>query len=279
MIISDDKIEELKATANRVRVNAIKMAVNTKGRGAHIGSSLSCVEIVTALYCGVMNYCNSNHTDEARDRFICSKTHAVLATYPILHEIGLIAEEDLLNYRQDGSDLFGYPRNTNFGLEFEGGSLGMGLSFGIGQALAARLRNLTYRTFVLLGDGELNEGSVWEGFMAASQYKLANLTVIIDRNNMSLDGDTESIIALEPLQDKLVSFGWHVLRCNGHNFAELFHTFAKTSDEKPSVVIADTIKGKGVSFMENRREWHQARINEEQSKKALAELAEVRNGH
>jgi len=277
MNITNQKVKELKEIANRIRINAIEMAMKTKGRGAHLSTSFSCVEIVTSLYFGIMNYCNTKTADINRDRFICSKTHAVLATYPVLHELGLISAQELLDYRQDGSELYGYPRNLDFGLEFEGGSLGMGLSYGVGQALAARIKNLDYRVFVLLGDGELNEGSVWEGFMAAAHYHLDNITAIIDRNRLSLDGDTENVMALESLEAKLVSFGWHVLSCNGHDFKELFAALSQRSDQKPTAIIANTIKGKGVLFMEGQREWHQARLNKDQYENAISELRGVEN--
>jgi len=218
-----------------------------------------------------MRYDAGNPEDERRDRFIISKNHAGLALYSALAEFGLITKDELESYHLDGSDLFGYPRNLKTGMEFEGGSLGMGLSYGIGQALAARLKGLDFRAFVLLGDGELNEGSVWEAFMAAPHFKLGNITAIIDRNRYSIDGETENIMALEPLDKKLSSFGWHVISCDGHDFKGLADAFSHMADDRPTAVIANTVKGKGISFMENRREWHQARMSAEQLEQALAE--------
>lgn len=272
-MISSEKLSEIKAIAKRMRVHAMKMASITRGRGAHIGSSLSCIEILAVLYFSVMKYDVKNPCDINRDRFICSKTHAVLATYPVLHEAGFFSESVLLDYHEDGSPLFGYPRNVRLGLEFEGGSLGMGLSYGVGQALAARFKGLDYKTYVLLGDGELNEGSVWEAAASAAHYKLANLVAIIDRNRLCLDGDTEIVMALGDLSSKFASFGWHVLLCGGHDLRELLQAFSSLSGDKPTVIIAETIKGKGVSFMENRREWHQSRITKEQFGMAMAELS------
>ena len=275
-VISDGIITNLETIAKRIRVNILETATKTKReRGAHIGPSLSCVEVMTALYFYAMKYDPSRPDDIKRDRFICSKTHSDLSTYSTLFELGLISKEELLNCHQDGNDLFGYPRNIKKGLEFEGGSLGMGLAYGVGQALAAKLKYLEYQTYVLLGDGELNEGAVWEAFMAGAHYKLANLTAIIDRNLLCLDGDTEQVMAIEPLADKLVSFGWHAISCDGHNFRELLSALSSLSSEKPTAIIAKTIKGKGVSFIENRREWHQTKINADQYEKAVSEIERV----
>ena len=271
--MSSDEHNNLVNIAKRIRTNVIKTAASIRGvRGAHIGPSLSCVEILTALYFNAMQYDIKNPRDETRDRFILSKTHAGLTQYATFVEAGLISDDDLAGYHEDGCELFGYPRNIDIGMEFEGGSLGMGLSYGVGQALAAKIKKLNYRVYVLLGDGELNEGSIWEAFMSAAHYKLANLVAVVDRNSFCIDGDTEKIMAIEPLDDKLRSFGWHVISCNGHDFDELCVALSEHSADKPTAIIAKTVKGKGVSFMENRREWHQAKISGEQFKQAMSEM-------
>ena len=270
------KNADFESIANRIRVNILETAAITqRERGAHIGPSLSCVEIMVALYFGAMNYDPTRPDWENRDRFVNSKTHSDLSTYATLFEAGFITKDELLTCHQNGGELYGYPRNISKGLEFEGGSLGMGLSYGVGQALAARLKKLDYRAFVLLGDGELSEGTVWEAFMSAAHFKLVNLIAIIDRNQLCIDGDTESIMAIEPLTDKLRSFGWHVISCDGHCFEELCCAFKGLSVDKPTAIVAKTVKGKGVSFMENRREWHQTKISAEQLKIAITEIEEA----
>ena len=262
--------EHLMDVSKRIRVNILAAAEKVKkGRGAHFGPSLSCVEILVALYFQKMR---GKLTMHDRDRFIMSKNHGGLALYSVFVEKGLLTEEQLLAYNQDGSDLFGYPKNIQIGVDYEGGSLGMGLSYGVGQALAAKLKKLDYHTFVLLGDGELNEGTVWEAFMSGAHFKLSNLTAIIDRNKFCIDGETEDVMAIEPLKDKILSFGWNVITCDGHDFNELIEAFDNLPSDKPTAVIANTVKGKGVSFMEYRREWHQARINKEQFEIAMNEL-------
>ncbi len=268
-----DRMEtELEKMAKRIRRAAIDMAFASGNNGAHLGGSLSCVEIMTVLYGKVLKLNPENPTWQERDRFLPSKNHCVLSHFPALAERGYLRREELMEFQMDGGRMTGYPRNPDIGLEYSGGSLGMALSAGIGMALALRERKSTARVFVLVGDGELNEGSIWEGFMSAAQYQLDNLVVIIDRNHLSYDGDTEEIMGIAPIDEKMKSFNWHVHTCDGHSIHELLRCFEQLQSGKPNVIIADTVKGKGISFMENRPEWHHSRLSKAQYEAACKEL-------
>lgn len=272
MIYSPNQIEEIEAMAKRMRLAALDMAFSTGKGGAHLGGGLSCIEIFAALYGGVLRYDTKNPYWPERDRFLASKNHCVLAQFPALYEAGYIEEHELKELAKDGGRINGYPLNVEIGLEYSGGSLGMAISVGIGIALALREDKRNARVYVLMGDGELNEGSVWEAFMSAAQYKLDNLTVIIDRNHLCYDGDTEQIMALDDLGKKFQSFRWNVSQCNGHSIHELLQAFDRQIAGSPCAVIAETIKGKGVSFMENRPEWHHGVLNQKQYAQARVEV-------
>lgn len=269
---SADNIKRIQEMARRMRLAALDMALTAGDSGSHLGGGLSCIEIMAVLYGAVMQYDVSRPTWSERDRFFPSKNHCVLAHFPALCEAGFLSRDELLEFKKDGGRLTGYPRNLDIGLEYSGGSLGMAISVGVGVSLALREQNRQNRVYVLMGDGELDEGSIWEAFMSAAHYRLSNLTVIIDRNHLSYDGDTESVMALGDLTAKLTAFGWHVVNCNGHNIASLLRAFASISDSRPTVIIADTVKGKGVSFIENRREWHHNRLTKEQYAQAVEEV-------
>ncbi len=259
--------------AYEMRKDALKMALLAGNSGAHIGGGLSMIEIMSVLYIGVMRLDASNPYSEVRDRFILSKGHGVLALYPALNQAGFIPKDDLWTFKSNDTYLFGHPSiNQNIGIEFSSGSLGQGLSIGVGVCLALRMKNnTTSRTFVLLGDGECDEGSVWEAAAAAAHYKLNNLVAIVDKNKIQYDGLTENVLSMEPFVAKWESFGWKVIAVNGHNIEQLY-TALTTSDERPIVVIADTVKGKGVSFMENDPRWHNSRLTKEQYDQAIAEI-------
>ena len=208
---SKERVEELKEMVKRMRLDALDMALSTGDKGSHLGGSLSCMEILAVLYGEVMQYDVKNPTWEDRDRFLPSKNHCVLAHFPALAEMGFIPHEELFEFQKDGGRLTGYPRNVEVGLEYSGGSLGMAISVGIGMALSFREHKKPSKVYVLMGDGELNEGCIWEAFMAAAQYKLDNLVAIIDRNHLSYDGDTEEVMGLESLEGKMKAFNWNVI--------------------------------------------------------------------
>ncbi|HTY81881.1 MAG TPA: transketolase [Dehalococcoidales bacterium] len=266
--------EDLSAVAKRLRLHIIKMIA--KAGSGHPGGSLSAVEIVTALYWKILRHKPSDPNWPNRDRFILSKGHAAPVLYAALAECGYFPIDELQTLRQLHSRLQGHADRTHTpGVEMSSGSLGQGLSFGIGCALAARLDKKDWRTYVLLGDGECEEGQVWEAAMAAPHYKLDNLVAIVDNNGLQLSGCAADIMNLEPYADKFASFGWHTSEVDGHNFTELLSAFeeAKMVRGKPVAIIAKTVKGKGVSFMENNVAFHGAAPNAQQLEIALKELA------
>lgn len=269
---SKEKADKLKQMAKRMRLDALDMALSTGQKGAHLGGSLSCMEILAVLYGEVLRVDPKDAEWRERDRFIPSKNHCTLAHFPALAEAGFIEKSELVDFVKDGGRMTGYPRNVEIGLEYSGGSLGMAISVGVGIAYASREQGRSNRVYVLMGDGELNEGCIWEAFMSAYQYQLDNLVAIIDRNHLSYDGDTEEVMALESLEDKLKAFNWHTICCDGHNTADLLQAFSEIKKGVPNVIIADTIKGKGVSFIENRREWHHNHITKEQYEQAREEI-------
>lgn len=276
--ISKDLVTSLEAMSKRMRLNGLDMAKATGDKGAHLGGSFSCIEILAVLYGAVLEYNLHDPENPNRDRFLPSKNHCTLAHFPALYEAGFIKKEELLEFQKDGGRLTGYPKNLEVGLEYSGGSLGQAIGVAIGMAISMREADILKKVFVLMGDGELNEGSVWESFMFAAHYKLDNLVVIVDRNHLSYDGDTEDVMSLEPLDEKLKSFNLNVIKCNGHDITDLLKAFASINSSendrkgKPTVIIADTIKGKGVSFIENHREWHHHALTDEQYLSAKSEI-------
>lgn len=242
----------------------------------HPGGSLSAVEILVYLYFYKMKYDSKNPRWEDRDRFILSKGHATPVMYSILAYAGFFPREDLKHFRKLGSHLQGHPSYLEVpGIEASTGSLGMGLSIANGMALAGKLDKKDYRVYVLLGDGEIQEGQIWEASMTSSRHKLDNLTAILDNNNLQIDGKVSDIKNPYPLEDKWRSFGWEVFTIDGHSFDEIHRAIsdAEKVKGKPSIIIAKTIKGKGVSFMENNYEWHGRAPKEEERLQALRELS------
>ncbi|MBE0479456.1 MAG: transketolase [Dehalococcoidia bacterium] len=263
----------MRATARTLRRHIIQM-IGKAGSG-HPGGSLSAAEIVTALYFGVLRHDPSNPRWAERDRFILSKGHAAPLLYAALAESGYFPVSELATLRSYGSRLQGHCDMTiTPGVEISSGSLGQGLSFGVGIALAGRLDCLPYRVYVLLGDGECDEGQVWEAAMAGSHFALENLTAIVDRNGQQIDGWNSEVMNLEPLAGKWKSFGWHVIEADGHDLGQLLDAFqeARATKGKPSVIIANTVKGKGVSFMENNLDFHGKAPSAAEVEKALKEL-------
>lgn len=267
-----EKVELLTEMAKRMRLSALDMALAAGNSGSHLGGSLSCIEIMAVLYGEILQLDPKNPNWEGRDRFLPSKNHCTLAHFPALVEAGFLSREELTEFKKDGGRMTGYPQNLELGLEYSGGSLGMAISVGIGVALALREKNMSNQVYVLMGDGELNEGSIWEAFMSAAHYKLDNVTAIIDRNHLSYDGDTEEVMGLGDLEKKMGSFGWNAISCNGHNVEELLEAFASRKRGVPNIILADTVKGKGVSFVENRREWHHHSLTEQQYDEARKEI-------
>ncbi|OIQ58728.1 transketolase [Moorella thermoacetica] len=266
--------QTLTATARQIRRDIVRM-VGAAGSG-HPGGSLSAVEIVTALYFKVMRLDPERPDWPERDRFVLSKGHAAPVLYAALAERGFFAVDKLDTLRQLGSPLQGHPdRKALPGVEVSTGSLGHGLAVANGMALAGRLDGRDYRVYVLLGDGELEEGMVWEGAMAAAHYRLDNLTAIVDHNHLQIDGRVEEVMSPEPVADKFRAFGWEVQTIDGHDFGQILDALERTREVKgkPTVIIAETIKGKGVSFMENQAGWHGKAPKPEEVEKALAELA------
>lgn len=268
------RIGELKQIANRVRVEVVK-SIYGAGSG-HLGGSLSAAEILTALYFEKMRINPEEPSWEGRDRFILSKGHAGPVLYATLAMRGYFPVQELDTLRKMGSRLSGHPACFKTpGIEMTSGSLGQGLSVGLGMRLAGRAKKEDYRVFVLLGDGELQEGQNWEAAMAAAHFKIDNLIAIIDYNRVQLDGTIDEIMEVEPLADKWTSFGWNVLQMEGHDLNEILPTLDQAitlSQSGPVVIIARTNKGKGVSFMENKAEWHGKVPTEEEFRQALAEL-------
>lgn len=240
----------------------------------HLGGGLSMVEIMATLYARVLRYDPVDPRWPGRDRFILSKGHGVLGYFPALLAAGIIDEAVFNAFQTNGSDLIAHPvMNLDLGIESSNGSLGQGLSMAIGIALAARRKQQPFRTYVLLGDGECNEGSVWEAVMSAAQLKLDNLVIAIDYNKLQSDGDARQIIDLADLAGKFRSFGWDVYDVDGHDVAQLVAAFeAPPAPDKPRVVVAHTVKGKGISFMENNNEWHHNRLTKASYELALSEL-------
>ncbi len=253
--------------SRRVRISVLEMIYRTGS--PHIGPSFSVVEILVALYFRFMNAT----AGAERDRFLLSKGHACPALYAVLHEKGLISREDLDGFALDGGTLQQHPvLDPGRGIEASTGSLGHGLSIAAGMALAGRVDGKEYKVYVLLSDGELNEGSVWEAVMFAGHHGLDNLVALVDYNRMQALGRTDDIVGLDPLGEKWRAFGWHVHEVDGHDFGEIFEALGALSMGRPNVLILHTVKGKGVSFMENDVLWHYRSPDEREYEAALKEL-------
>lgn len=272
-------IGELEHKARQVRQLIVETVIHA-GVG-HAGGSLSAAEVMTALYFDILNIDTANPHWEDRDRFVLSKGHGAVGLYSHLHLRGLMSKETLLTFRANGSLLAGHPdmRKVPF-VEMSTGSLGHGLSVGIGMALAGRMDKKNYRVFVMIGDGESQEGSIWEGAMSAAHYKLDTLTVIADRNKIQIDGFTEDIMSVEPYADKWRAFGWEVREIDGHSMAEVVSTLRSVpfAPGKPSLIVSHTVKGKGVSFMENNYVWHGGAPKGELAEQAKREVAAALEG-
>lgn len=263
----------LNEITNVIRKDIVSMIC--KSKSGHPGGSLSAVEILTALYFDQMNIDPTNPKMEDRDRFVLSKGHAAPALYATLAKRGYFDREELNHLRKLGSMLQGHPDMKKIpGVEMSTGSLGQGFSVACGMAMAAKLDNAPWNVYALLGDGEVQEGIIWEAAMSAAHYKLDNMIAFLDYNGLQIDGEVESVMSINPIEDKFKTFGWNVITIDGHDFDQIFAALdmAKDTVGKPTMIIAKTIKGKGVSFMENEASWHGSAPNEEQLEQALSEL-------
>ncbi len=273
MSLPAPQLHHLQKQANQIRQEIIKMLVEA-GSG-HSAGPLGMADIFTALYFHILNH-DPNHPDMLdRDRLVLSNGHICPVLYTTMAFAGYFPKSELSTLRKLGSRLQGHPhRGTLPGLETTSGPLGSGLSQACGMALAAKMDGAKWRVICLMSDGEHEEGNTWEAFMLAGKYKLHNLTALVDRNNIQIDGNTEDVMPLEPLRQKYEAFGWHVIEIDGHNFEEIIAAFdqAKAIQEKPTMILAHTIPGKGVSFMENDYKWHGTPPNKEQAEEALKEL-------
>ncbi|AGI47207.1 Transketolase, N-terminal subunit [Thermoplasmatales archaeon BRNA1] len=269
-------MEELQKMANKLRLDVVEMT--TEAGSGHPGGSLSSADLLAALYFRIMNVDPADPYKEDRDRFILSKGHAAPILYAALAERGYFPVEELKTLRKIGSRLQGHPAYRDVpGVEVTTGSLGQGLSMACGIAMAGRMDGKDYRVYCLLGDGELQEGQNWEAAMFAHQYNLSNITAFVDRNKLQICGNTEEVMALDPLMEKWRYFGWNVIVIDGHNIRQIIDACDKAARSKknPSMIILNTVKGKGVSFMENNAGFHGKSCSPEEHEKAVSELREV----
>ena len=265
--------EELEKLAKKIRLGIIDEVYY--GKSGHPGGSLSIADIMTVLYFDEMNIDNENPKWEDRDRLVLSKGHCSPALYAALAYRGYFPVEDLKTFRNINSYLQGHPDKKNIpGVDMSTGSLGQGLSAANGMAISAKLNNKDYRVYCILGDGEIEEGQIWEAAMSSSKYKLDNLCVIIDNNNLQIDGTIDEVMSSKPIDDKFRSFGFEIIKIDGHNIEEIKSAFevAKNVKEKPVCIIAKTVKGKGVKYMENKVDWHGKAPNEDEYKQAIIDI-------
>lgn len=266
-------LDALKEYARQIRIDSLKMI--TQAKSGHPGGSLSVADICSALMFGVMKHDPKNPRWAERDRFVMSKGHCIPAWYSALAQAGYVSRDDLVSLRMLSSPFQGHPDPARLDcVEAATGSLGQGLSIALGMALAARLDKADWRTYCVIGDGESQEGQIWEAAMAAGKYKLDNLTVILDHNNGQIDGYVEDVMPIDPIDAKWRAFNWHVIAINGHDMEQILRALdeAKATEGRPTMIWAKTVKGKGVSFMENEYSWHGKAPSDEQRDQALSEL-------
>ncbi|WP_187148477.1 transketolase [Geobacter metallireducens] len=274
-IVDSEKIAQLQEKARQLRVDIVKTL--HKSQSGHTGGSLSAIDMVTALYFQVMKHNPADPAWPGRDRFVLCKGHAAPALYVALAEAGYFPKEDLMTLRRLGSHLQGHPDSKQTpGVEVCTGSLGQGLSMANGMALGLRLDGSSSRVYALLGDGELQEGQVWEAAMAAGHYKLDNLCALVDVNRLQIDGEVAKVMAVEPVTDKFRAFGWNVIDIDGHDMGAIVTALGQAAEAKgkPTVIVARTVKGKGVSFFENKASYHGVAPSDEELPKALECLGE-----
>lgn len=266
------KLQELSIQATKARLLAVKM-VHDAASG-HPGGSLSCMDVLTTLYFDVMHVDPNQPQDPDRDRFVMSKGHCSPAVYSVLALRGFFPEEDLKMFRSIDGHMSGHVEMHVPGVDMSTGSLGQGISAAVGMALGGKYNKKNYRVYAIMGDGEIAEGQVWEAMLTAAKFKLDNLCAVVDVNGLQIDGKTEDVMPTEPLDQKFEAFGWHVIKIDGHDYEAIENAFAEAESikGKPTMILAKTIKGKGVSFMENDAGWHGKAPNDEQYTQAKAEL-------
>ncbi len=267
-------MNEMKAMSFELRQNVVDMIM--AGKGGHIGGDMSLMDILTTLYFKVMNISPENQDDPGRDRFILSKGHSVETLYAVLAKKGFFPIEKVIaEFSRFGSQFIGHPNNKLPGIEMNSGSLGHGLPVAVGMALAGKMDGASYRVYTVIGDGELAEGSIWEGVMAASQFSLDNLCAVVDRNRLQISGNTEDVMHQDDVRARFEAFGWHVIEVDGHDFDALESAFANAAATKgcPTLVLADTVKGYGSALMENKANWHHHLPDAEEYKQIMADLA------
>jgi transketolase len=265
--------EQLREIARQLRITTVKM-IHRAGSG-HTGSSLSCLDLLTCLYFAEMAHYPFDPDWAERDRFVLSKGHAAPALYAVLHKLGYVTRQDVWRLRQLESILQGHPDSRRCpGVEASTGSLGQGLSIAHGMALALRDRSPTPRVYALLGDGELQEGQVWEAAMSAAHYRTDNLCALVDANGLQIDGVVAEVMSVQPIAAKVSAFGWHAMEVDGHDIEDILGALERAREQKgkPTMIVARTTKGKGVSFAENKVEWHGKAPNDQQLAQAIAEL-------
>lgn len=268
-------MNELKVLSYDLRRNVVDMILS--GKGGHIGGDMSMMDILVTLYFKVMNISPENQNDPDRDRFILSKGHSVETLYAVLAEKGFFSINEVISqFSKFGSPYIGHPNNKLPGIEMNSGSLGHGLSVAVGMALSGKMDGRSYRVYTIMGDGELAEGSVWEGAMSAGHYRLDNLCAIVDRNRLQISGSTEDVMHHDDLAARFAAFGWHVVSADGHDYDALAAAFeeAKNTKGQPTVLIANTIKGYGSGIMENKAGWHHHLPNQEEYEQIIADFAE-----
>ena len=270
---TEEKINSIKILRKKILKNIVDTAYYAGASSAHIGGALSSADIVSTLFSEFIKINPENFSKNDRDYFILSKGHACLVYYAVLVELGFFQKDLLKSFEKTDSFLLGHPvLHKDYGIDFSTGSLGMGLSIGIGLAISLKKKKSEKKVYVIIGDGECNEGSIWEGIMSAPHFKLNNLTIIIDKNNLQQTGKNKEIMDLGDLKNKLSEFGWEAYSVNGHSIEDLYDVFSKKTDLKPKAVIANTIKGKGLSFAENNNKFHHTVLTKTLYEKALEEI-------
>ena len=271
--MTDKKFNNTKEFSKKLRRKILDLSYYAGSSSSHFGGALSSVEIIATLFNDIMSFNKENFQQNERDRFILSKGHGCMVYYAVLNLLGIVSDEQLKTFEKDNSDLPGHPvKNDNFGIDFSTGSLGMGLSLAAGVAVALKKKNIDKRVFALIGDGECNEGIVWETALCAPNLKLNNLTVIIDNNNFQQTGSTKQIMNTDNIESKWKSFGWKTVTIDGHDINQIYEELKEKDNNSPNVVICKTIKGKGFTFSENNNDWHHKIMTEKNYRSAIDEL-------
>ncbi len=275
-MVSEQELKKLKETAREIRINIIKML--TEAGSGHPGGSLSIADILTVLYFHKMRHDPKNPKWDQRDRFVLSKGHGVPTQYAVLAKSGYFSEEELMSLRKTGSRLQGHPDRSRLpGMEASTGSLGQGLSIAVGMAVAGKMDKKNYRIYCMVGDGESQSGQIWEAAMCATKYKLDNLTAVLDYNKIQLDDRVNIVMEIEPVKDKWKSFGWNVIEIDGNDIPKIIDALDDAEKVKgnPTIIIAHTVKGKGVSYMEDNVDWHGKAPSKELAEQAIRELESI----